>query len=62
MSPLKYDPEENIWYESEGWRSWGCVTTLVEYLITLIYIFPYVIIIMGTILLLGFLIWLNSGG
>ena len=38
MSPMKYDPESGTFVESEGWRSWGCVVALVDYLITLVVI------------------------
>lgn len=31
MSPMRYDPETQTLYESEGWRSWGCVTALLHY-------------------------------
>ena len=38
MSPMKYDPESGTFVETEGWRSWGCVVVLVDYLITLVVI------------------------
>ncbi len=36
MSPMRYDPESQSFYESEGWRSWGCVTALWQYIIVLL--------------------------
>jgi hypothetical protein len=35
MDGYKYDPKRG-WYISKGWRSWGCVTALVQYSIVLI--------------------------
>ena len=38
MSKIVYDPESNSFVETEGWRSWGIVMLLVQYLATLIVI------------------------
>lgn len=35
MSPMVYNEEEGYWEESEGWRSWGCVKFLLDYLIVI---------------------------
>ena len=35
MSKMKYDPLSGTFVETEGWRSWGCVTALVQYIVVL---------------------------
>ena len=34
--PIKYDLESNSFIETEGWRSRGCIVTLVSYILALI--------------------------
>ena len=36
MSKMKYNPESGTFQESEGWRSWGCVAALVQYILVLL--------------------------
>ena len=38
MSKMRYDPESGTLQETEGWRSWGCVTALWQYIIVLLVI------------------------
>jgi hypothetical protein len=38
MSKMKYDPKSGTFVESEGWRSWGCVTALLHYWVTMMVI------------------------
>lgn len=35
MSKIVYDVESNSFVEGEGWRSWGCITALVQYMLVL---------------------------
>ena len=36
MSKMKYNPLSGTFEETEGWRSWGCVTALWQYIIVLL--------------------------
>jgi hypothetical protein len=38
MSKYKYDPETGTLQANKGWRSWGCVANLVQYIIVLLVI------------------------
>jgi hypothetical protein len=54
VSSLKYDPESNTFVETKGWRSWGVVTALSSYLITLAVMLWYAIV--GLIAALPFIV------
>jgi hypothetical protein len=54
MKGYKWNSEERVWEVSEGWRSWGVVTALSSYLITLAVMLWYAIV--GLIAALPFIV------